>query len=95
MASSVHRAATHDKVVNIRTSQERCNLIDRAAKVVGKTRSDFIMDLAEREATDILLDQNAIYLDDEAYDRFVELLDNPRPPTDTLRRLLQTKARWE
>jgi len=95
MASTTSRAPARDQTINIRTSREKRDLIDRAEKVQGKTRTEFILDVAYREATDVVLDQTDFYLDDETYDRFVELLDNPPPPTDALRRLLTTKAPWE
>lgn len=95
MASTTSRAPTRDKTVNLRTTQEKIDVIDRAARAQGRSRSEFIMDVAWREATDFLLDQTIIYLDDEAYDRFVEMLDNPPPPTEGLRRLLTTKPPWE
>lgn len=95
MASTIGRASANDRVINLRTTQEKVDLIDRAAKIQGKTRTQFMMDVAWREATDVVLDQTVIYLDDEAYDRFVDMLDNPPPPTEGLRRLLTTKARWE
>jgi len=95
MVSTTSRAPTRDKTLNLRTTQEKVDVIDRAAKAQGRSRSEFIMDAAWREAADFLCDQTMIYLDDEAYDRFVEMLDNPPPPTEGLRRLLATKPPWE
>lgn len=95
MASTANRSPISDRVINLRTTQAKVDLIDRAAKIQGKTRTQFMMDVAWREATDVVLDQTMIYLDDEAYDRFVEMLDNPPPPTEGLRRLLTTKPPWE
>ncbi len=95
MASTTSRAPARDQTINIRTSREKRDLIDRAAKVQGKTRSEFMLDVAYREAVDVVLDQTVIYLNDEDYDRFVEMLDNPPPPSQGLRRLLTTKPPWE
>ncbi len=84
-----------DAAVNIRASQRQRDLIDRAARALGKSRSDFMLDVACREAEDVLLDRRYFQLDPEAFDRFAALLDNPPPPTEGLRKLLNRKPAWE
>ena len=42
--------------INIRAHQKQRDLIDRAAKILGKNRSDFMLDAASKEAKNILLD---------------------------------------
>jgi uncharacterized protein (DUF1778 family) len=84
-----------DQVINIRASARQRDLIDRAAQVLHKSRSEFILETACREAQDVLLDQTYFELDAEAFDRFMAMLDNPREPTDALRKLLLTPAPWE
>jgi uncharacterized protein (DUF1778 family) len=87
--------STRDRVINIRASARQRDLIDRAAQVLHKSRSEFILETACREAQDVLLDQTYFELDAEAFDRFMAMLDNPREPTDALRKLLLTPAPWE
>jgi uncharacterized protein (DUF1778 family) len=81
--------------INLRAPEETKNLIDRAAKVTGKTRTEFILDSARRTAEDVLLDQRLFVLDAEKYDTFLNLLDEPPKPTAELRRLLSEKSPWE
>jgi uncharacterized protein (DUF1778 family) len=90
--TKAERAAS---TINLRVDKRRRALIDQAAQRLGKNRSEFMLDVACREATTVLLDQRVFLLDDKAYRRFTELLD--RPPTDNprLRRLMATKAPWE
>jgi uncharacterized protein (DUF1778 family) len=88
-------AARRDKAINIRTSADQRDLIDQAARAVGKSRSDFMIEAACREATNVLLDQRFFFLDEEEFAWFQAMLDSPPPPTDQLRKLLQTKAPWE
>jgi uncharacterized protein (DUF1778 family) len=84
-----------NQAINIRASQRQRDLIDRAAHILGKSRSEFMIETASREAETVLLDHALFQLDDEAYDQFVALLDAPPAPSPELRRLLAHKAPWE
>ena len=66
-----------------------------AAALTGKSRTDFILESAIRDAQQVLLDQCFFQLDEFAFDRMVEILDNPPAPSAALRRLLATPAPWE
>lgn len=81
--------------INLRVSRSQKALIDRAAEVQGRSRSDFMLEAACREAESVLLDQRYFYLDDEAFQRFTEMLDAPPKDNPGLTRLLTTKAPWE
>lgn len=70
-------------------------MIDRAVERLGRSRSDFMLAAACREAEDVLLDQAFFSVDVGTFAKFQALLDRPLPPTDRLRRLLKTKAPWE
>ena len=54
-----------------------------------------MLEVACREAQDVLLDQAFFTVDAGTFAKFQMLLDKPLPPTDKLRRLLKTKAPWE
>ena len=81
--------------INIRAKVRQRDLIDQAAKRQGRSRSDFMLDAACREAEDILLDQAFFTVDIGTFEKLKSLLDRPLPPTDKLRRLLKTKASWD
>jgi uncharacterized protein (DUF1778 family) len=84
-----------DQVIRIRASLQQRDLIDRAARVLGKSRSAFVRETACREAEQVVLDQTFFQLDPETFDRFNEVLDNPPPPSGALRKHLLTKPPWE
>ena len=89
-------AQTQESVaINIRTKARQRDLIDRAAERLGRSRSDFMLEAACREAEDVLLDQTFFTVDAGTFAKFQSLLDRPLPPTDKLRRLLKTKAPWD
>lgn len=81
--------------INIRAKARQRDLIDQAADRLGRSRSEFMLDAACREAEDVLLDQAFFTVDAGTFARFQALLDTPLPPSDKLRRLLKTKAPWE
>ncbi len=81
--------------INIRAKAKQRDLIDQAADRLGRSRSDFMLEAACREAEDVLLDQAFFNVDEGTFAQFQNLLDQPLPPTDKLRRLLKTKAPWD
>jgi uncharacterized protein (DUF1778 family) len=81
--------------LNLRIKPEVRGLIDRAAKVRGKNRTDFILDAARSAAEDALLDQALFVVSEDAYAEFVERLDRPPAPNKRLQKTLQTPAPWD
>lgn len=87
--------STKDQAINLRVSKRQRDLIDQAAHVLGRSRSDFILESACREAEDVLLDQTFFRVDEAGWDWFQALLDDPPPPSEQLRALLNRSAPWE
>lgn len=81
--------------INLRAKIKQRDLIDRAADRLGRSRSDFMLEVACRAAEDVLLDQAFFSVDEGTFSALQSLLDQPLPPTDKLRQLLKTKAPWE
>lgn len=86
---------TRDVTINIRAKQSQRDLIDHAAEVQGKSRSEFMLESAYKEAQAVLLDRSFFALDELKFKQFVELLDAPPVLNETLRKTLATKAPWE
>src|SRR6185369_13056215 len=68
---------THAKPVNLRIREDVRILIDRAARIRGKTRSDFMIDAAYRAAEETLLDHTLVKVDAESYRHYLDILDTP------------------
>jgi uncharacterized protein (DUF1778 family) len=81
--------------INLRVPEKTRHLIDTAACVVGKSRTEFMLDSARQHAIDVLLDQRLFVLDPEQYDAFVRVLDNPPPAGAKLKALMKKKPLWE
>jgi len=89
------RPAAKRETLNLRINREDRSLIDRAAKALGKSRIDFVVDAARRAAEETMLDQLMFKLSPKAYAEFLARLDAPAQPNERLRRALQTEAPWE
>ena len=81
--------------ISIRAKAGQRDLIDQAADRLGRSRSDFMLEAACRQAEDVLLDQTYFALDSEKMTAFQAMLDNPPALGDRLRRLLNAPAPWE
>lgn len=86
---------TYRDTLNLRIKPEERGLIDRAATVTGKTRTDFVLEAARRAAEEALLDRTIFAVSPEAYAAFLARLDEPPTPNDRLRRTMQTASPWD
>jgi uncharacterized protein (DUF1778 family) len=80
--------------INLRIEARTRELIDDAAAILGKTRTEFMVESARRQAVDVLLDQRLFMLDPSHYDAFARALDNPPLPGPKLRSLLSRVPAW-
>jgi uncharacterized protein (DUF1778 family) len=94
MPTSQHEK-TKRETLNIRIKPELRRLIDRAAELADKNRTDFVLDAARHAAEDALLDRTVFVVNPKAYAEFLVRLDAPPRPNARLRRSLQTTAPWE
>ena len=78
--------------LNLRIKPQERGLIDRAAKTLGKNRTDFMLDAARRAAEEALLDRTIITVTPKAYAEFLARLDAPPQPNERLRRTMRTSA---
>lgn len=81
--------------INLRIEANTRKLIDDAAAILGKTRTEFMIESARRQAIDVLLDQRLFALDSERFDGFMFMLDNPPAPGPKLRSLLRRVPAWQ
>jgi len=83
-----------DAAINLRAKPEQRDLIDEAASMLGKNRSDFMLEAACDRAQSVLLDQVYFRLDERRFKDFVRLLDAPPAANAGLERLMAVKAPW-
>jgi uncharacterized protein (DUF1778 family) len=91
--SSSARSARRE-TLNLRVPTAERDLIDRAARSSGKTRTDFILGAARRAAEEALLDRSVFLVSPAGYAKFLALLDAPPKPNERLRRTMQATPPW-
>lgn len=83
-----------DAPINLRALPEQRDLIDHAASLLGKNRSDFMLEVACERAQAVVLDQVFFALDDDKFQQFTALLDAAPAANPGLERLMAVKAPW-
>lgn len=81
--------------INLRIDSNTRQLIDEAAAILGKTRTEFMVESARRQAIDVLLDQRLFVLNSDYYEAFMQALDNPLAPGTKLRSLARRVPAWK
>ncbi len=89
------RESAKREALNLRIRPQVRELIDRAAELAGKNRTDFVLEAARRAAEDTLLDRSVFTVSSKAYRQFLARLDAPPKPNKRLRKSMQAPAPWE
>ncbi|RFC41051.1 MAG: Uncharacterized conserved protein, DUF1778 family [Candidatus Nitrotoga sp. CP45] len=83
-----------DAAINLRALPEQRDLIDHAATLLGKNRSDFMLEAACSAAQAVILDQVFFNLNTDKFQQFTAMLDAPPSPNPGLERLMAVRAPW-
>ena len=83
-----------DAAINLRALPEQRDLIDLVASLLGKNRSDLMLEAACDRAQSVVLDQVFFSLDADKFKQFTAMLDAPPGPNPGLERLMAVKAPW-
>ena len=83
-----------DAAINLRAMPAQRDLIDQAASLLGKNRSDFMLEVACDKAQEVLLDQVFFRLNVDQFQQFMRRLDAPPQASAGLERLMAIKAPW-
>jgi uncharacterized protein (DUF1778 family) len=81
--------------INVRAPVQVRDLIDRAALVQGKTRTDFMLEASVEAAQRVLLDQVFYQVNEEQMKAFHAVMEQPIEENAAVQRLLSKKSRWE
>ncbi len=81
--------------INMRVKPRQHTILTKASEILGKDRSAFILDVACREAENVLLDQRLFVLNGNDFDAFEEALAKPLPENSKLEELMSKPSPWE
>lgn len=82
-------------VINVRAPSATRDLIDRAAVLQGKTRTDFMLEASSEKARQVLLDQVYFNATPEQAAQLDRILDMPLREQPALMDLLATPSPWD
>ena len=81
--------------LSLRLPEADIAIIDRAAGLRGRTRTDFMRDAAVRAAEEVLMENAPIRMSAEGFDSFLEALSAPGAPVRGIVDLLKRPAPWD
>ncbi len=88
-------AATPRLSWNLRVSAGDQDLIDRAVRASGLTRTDFVLQAARAAAQNLLVEQTWSVLEPQAFETFRRQLDAPANPNERLQRTMAASRPWQ
>lgn len=88
-------SATRSARLGLRATPEQEAVLRRAADVVHKSLTDFILDSACQAAEQTLLDQRLFMVSGSQYQALMDLLEQPEQANVGLRDLFSRKAPWD
>jgi uncharacterized protein (DUF1778 family) len=92
MARSVKRK---DHPLSMRLPEADIAIIDRAATLRGRSRTDFVREAAVRAAEDVLMETAPIRMSPGGFKAFLEALSRPAVAVPEMAELFRRKAPWE
>jgi len=75
--------------VYIRTTHAQKEALERAARARHVRTTEFVLQASLNAAEEVLAQEKKIVLSERDFARFVELIENPKPPTQNLTNLMQ------
>lgn len=94
-AAPAAKTTPRRETLNLRIKPEDRGLIDRAAALTGKSKTDFFLEAARRAAEEALLDRSLFITTPDAFEAFRARLDELPGPNARLERSLQTNPPWK
>jgi uncharacterized protein (DUF1778 family) len=81
--------------LSMRLPESDIAMIDRAASLRGRSRTDFVRDAAVRAAEDVLMETAPIRMSAAGFKAFLAALSGPPAPVAEMVELFRRTAPWE
>ncbi|MCR4268428.1 MULTISPECIES: type II toxin-antitoxin system TacA family antitoxin [Alphaproteobacteria] len=91
----VTNAERKEHPISMRLPEADVAMIDRAAGLRGRSRTDFVREAAVRAAEDVLMENGLIRMSPEGFADFMKVLSGPATPVPEIVELVKRPAPWE
>jgi uncharacterized protein (DUF1778 family) len=81
--------------LSMRLPEADVAIIDRAARMRGRSRTDFVREAAVRAAEEIVMENTIIRMSPEGFRAFMDVISAPPAPISEMVKVLGRKAPWE
>ena len=88
-------AERKDYPISMRLPEADVAMIDRAAGLRGRSRTDFVREAAVRAAEEVVMEQGLIRMSSEGFTHFMDVLARPAAPVPEMVQDLKRPAPWE
>ena len=88
-------AERKDHPLSMRLPEADIAVIDQAASLRGRSRTDFVREAAVRAAEDVLMESMPVRMSPEGFDAFMQALSSPAQAVPEMVELLRRPAPWE
>ena len=92
MAATVERK---EYPISMRLPDSDVAMIDRAATLRGRSRTDFVRDAAVRAAEEVIMEQGLVRMSPEGFADFMEVLSRPAAQVPEMVELAKRPSPWE
>jgi uncharacterized protein (DUF1778 family) len=89
------RTERKEHPISMRLPEADIAMIDRAAGLRGRSRTDFVREAAVRAAEDVLMENRLIRMSPEGFAAFMAALSAPAAPVPEMVELTKRPAPWE
>ncbi|MGH6944821.1 MAG: DUF1778 domain-containing protein [Geminicoccaceae bacterium] len=88
-------AGRKEHPLSMRLLEADIAIIDRAAGLRGRSRTDFVREAAVRAAEEVVVERTLIRMSPEGFAAFRDAIDAPAEPVAEMLELLKRQAPWE
>jgi uncharacterized protein (DUF1778 family) len=81
--------------ISMRLPEADIAMIDRAAGLRGRSRTDFVREAAVRAAEEVVMENRLIRMSPEGFDAFLAVLSAPAVAVPEMAELIRRTAPWE
>ncbi|SBV35937.1 conserved hypothetical protein [uncultured Stenotrophomonas sp.] len=84
-----------DQPLSMRLPDADIAVIDRAASLRGRSRTDFVREAAVHAAEDVLMEAMPVRMSAEGFDAFMQAVSSPAQAVPEMVQVLRRPAPWE